>query len=82
MAQAKAPEVYARHRHGETVDHAFVVERFEDKPTDRRVVDTGILVVLEIRKMLLSDVHHFEDVARLRTRDRLPGSVLRAHVLN
>lgn len=51
-------EDHLRHPHGEQGNHAFVIERLEDVGTDRRQVDTRILVVAEVREILLPDVHH------------------------
>lgn len=51
-------EVDLRHPHGEETDHAFVIERLEDVPTDERVVDTGIFVVAEVGEVMLANVHH------------------------
>jgi hypothetical protein len=56
--QKQGEGVYSRHPHGETGNHAFVVERLQYKPTDRRVVDSGIFVVLQVRQFMLPDVHH------------------------
>lgn len=49
---------YSRHPHWEATNHEFVVERLENQPADRRVVDSSIFVVLQIRQFMLPDVHH------------------------
>jgi hypothetical protein len=82
-AKVQQEAVYSRHAHWETFDHEIAIERLEDKPTDRRVVDARIFVVLEIREVMLPDVHHRCVIARLRMRGRLLcGFVLRAHILD
>lgn len=50
--------VYSRHPHGEAANHAFVVERLQDIPTNRRMVNSNIFVVFQIRQFVLPDVHH------------------------
>jgi len=51
-------KVYLRHTHREAGNHTFVVERLENKPTNRRVVDSNIFVVLQIRQFMLPNVNH------------------------
>jgi hypothetical protein len=59
---------YSRHPHGEAADDTFVIERLEDVPTDRRVVDTCVFVVAEVWEVLLPDVHHSPVMRVLATR--------------
>lgn len=51
-------QVDSRHPHGKEANHAFVIERLEDVPTDERVVDSGIFVLAEIGQVVLANVHH------------------------
>lgn len=54
---------YSRHRHGEAFDGHIVVERFQDVPGDKRVINASILVWMQTRKLLLPYVDHLQDRA-------------------
>jgi len=56
-----------RHAHRETLDDHICIERFQDVARQQRVVDTGVLVLFQVRQVLLADVDHFEDWGRART---------------
>lgn len=52
--------VDSRHAHGKTVDHKVIVERLENIPAYERVVDTRIPVTLQVRQLMLANVHHLD----------------------
>lgn len=54
----------SRHAHGEKSNHAIIVERLQDEPTEKRVVDAGIFVVAKVGKVMLANVHHSGDCVR------------------
>ena len=56
---------YSRHRHWETSNHTFVVEGLEDKPAHGWMVNSGILVALEIWQLMLANVDHSVQVTRI-----------------
>lgn len=60
------------------MDHKFIIEWLEDIPAYRRMVDTGILVALEVGQFMLANVHHLSPqgllgLPRSRTRKRIVG---------
>lgn len=60
------------------MDHKFIIEWLEDIPAYRRMVDTGILVALEVGQFMLANVHHLSPqgllgLLRPRTRRRIVG---------
>ena len=49
---------YSRHRHWETIDDDVGVEWLQDIARQQAVVDARVLVLLELRKPVLTNVHH------------------------
>jgi hypothetical protein len=49
---------YSRHRHWETIDDEVGVEWLQDITRQQAVVDARVLVLLELGKPVLTNVHH------------------------
>jgi hypothetical protein len=49
-----------RHPHWKAVDHDIVVEGFENIAREQAMVDARVLVLIELRELILSDIHHDE----------------------
>lgn len=59
--EARQGNQIRRHPHGKALDNDIGVEGFEHIAGEQRVVYSGVLVLLEVGQLLLSDVYHFCD---------------------
>ena len=55
-----------RHRHGKAFNDHVGIEWLENVSRDQGVVDTGVLVLAEARKVFLPDIYHIDGLEQRR----------------
>jgi hypothetical protein len=66
-----------RHRHREALDNDIGIEGLEDVLGHQRLVDAGILVLVQLGQVALPNVHHlagvFVEISKCGKRNPVPG---------